>query len=399
MGLWLAATSQVELELGEGKDPRLVPVSELSDVAAADVPAVLEAMCSSLVRFREDLKQSSDAVVVFTAQFMDLAEAHVLYMESTASKDSLARESLMPELMAYWANGKKHKYVDAGALTLETNYGSMTPLQLQEYRVNRDSRFNEGKGAVAMDELIEDVNDWDKTMEESRDDSTHIMKSQFLTLFRRALSTMKSMHGKGVGVHKSSTDGSSKNERRVVEKLLKASKCLVPSSRVADDLKDAWWAHVPDVKQVPAAGDVLSPEDAAVDSLFSQQFERREEDDEEGDEEEEIQEETEEAVLTQGQADRQLRAKKWLPDTRALGNWLEKGAKVTGGLKEKRAAKVMKAKRHFDQIEEAYARNDAKKRRAFGEVPPVQPQPAWRDMLAAAFQHNTNADAAASSSS
>ena len=144
---------------------------------------------------------------------------------------------------------------------------------------------------------------------------------------------------------------------------------------------------------------MLSPEDAAVDSLFSQQFERREEDDEEGDEEEEIQEETEEAVLTQGQADRQLRAKKWLPDTRALGNWLEKGVKVTGGLKEKRAAKVMKAKRHFDQIEEAYARNDAKKRRAFGEVPPVQPQPAWRGMLAAAFQHNTNAIAAATSSS
>ena len=50
----------------------------------------------------------------------------------------------------------------------------------------RDSLFNDGKGAVAMDELIEIKNDRDKEMMRSDDDAGHIKKSLFMSLFRRA---------------------------------------------------------------------------------------------------------------------------------------------------------------------------------------------------------------------
>ena len=131
------------------------------------------------------------------------------------------------------------------------------------------------------------------------------------------------------------------------ESLLKASKCLEPSGRVADDLKDAWWKHVPEVKQVPVTGQVLSEDEAVISNLFSQQFSPAlDVDDDEGGEEEEGEEENEGVeededggelnppVLTQGQCDRLLRAKKWLPDKRARGIWLDEGGEVTGKLKE-----------------------------------------------------------------
>jgi len=100
-------------------------------------------------------------------------------------------------------------------------------------------------------------------------------------------------------------------------------------------------------------------------------------------------------VLTQGQLDRQLRAKKWLPDTRAFGNWLEKGSLVTAGLKEKRATKALKDKRKYAKIEEAAARHEArakKSRRGF-EAPAVQ-DPAWWFMAAEADERNAVAAAA-----
>jgi hypothetical protein len=68
---------------------------------------------------------------------------------------------------------------------VDSRYDGMTSAELQEYRINRACERGEGKGAIAMEALIELVNSWDKTMEPPIVDDTHIKKVQFLSLIRR----------------------------------------------------------------------------------------------------------------------------------------------------------------------------------------------------------------------
>jgi hypothetical protein len=166
----------------DGRPSRRVELSSLADLEEESVPAFFEAIGHALIQFRTSLVNSSDAVVKFTSQFLNLGELFFDYESSVHRKDSVARESYMSLLILYFSAAYKTKYVIVAASSMETFYRDMSAQDFQNLRGNRDHRSNEGKNAVDMDKLNEEVNDYDKKMECSQSPQTHI-KSHFFSAF------------------------------------------------------------------------------------------------------------------------------------------------------------------------------------------------------------------------
>mmetsp|Transcript_36880 Transcript_36880/g.99215 ORF Transcript_36880/g.99215 Transcript_36880/m.99215 type:complete len:602 (-) Transcript_36880:155-1960(-) len=336
-------------------------------------PYVVQAIADSLACFRLQLEESADPVVKFTAQFLSLAEKLFEFEDSVEKKDSIALEVLLNELAPFYAASFKHLYVKLAAGAVETNYAAATALQRETYRLNRCVRLNEGSGAIGMDALLELINAWDKMMEESAKDETHIMKSHYLSLLRRARHTLVHWAGQDPTEIDSSTAGREVQERLVVYRLLRRSGSLKQrNGRAEADLDNNWWDHVFEVRQAKSAeGPAWTAEQTAIANLFlgapvaaAKDVEEEEKEDEE-DDVEDVQEDEEgggggdDSTAQQlARIERLKKARYEFAYDRALGDWSAKGAAKIKPDLDRRDAKRAMLQRMRAQIEEALKLKD-----------------------------------------
>ena len=370
--LWLEHVDSITLRSSDGGEPRQVSLSAAGAVEECDIPSFLDAVIDSRVAFRASLVASEDAVVQFTAQFMELAETHELYDKSVECKDSVACESLLSELMPFYAKAKKHKYVELAARSMEVIYDEMTADEREAARINRHVRYSKGKGAIAIDGFIEMVNDWDKEMGESGTDAGHLKKSLFLSLFRRADKTARLWHRADSGTPKSTTDASDLAERITIAALIRNAKCLEPKGRGSETLNEAWWAHVAEVKQNPKTNAFHTDEESSVSALFSYQpaacraaelsGDAETGDSDSGTSEEEGDSEIDESALTPAQLQRLSNMSRYSVDERSYGDWKAQGRALLKQVHEKRNALKRKTKRQWLQLEEAIDHVEKSKR-------------------------------------
>lgn len=77
-------------------------------------------------------ESSTDEIVRHMAQLMKLADSFFLFLDAIKCGDAIAIEHTMVEWLPRWRAVGKHRYVDLVLRMIETNYGTLSPYQLEE---------------------------------------------------------------------------------------------------------------------------------------------------------------------------------------------------------------------------------------------------------------------------
>jgi len=185
-------------------------------------------------------ESSTDEIVRHMAQLMKLANSFFLFLDSIKCGDAIAIEHTMVEWLPRWRAVGKHRYVDLVLRMIETNYGRLSPYQLEELRWNRCVRMNEGRDMVAMDDVCEMLNDWTKEITKSQDINKLADKSVFISLLRRCARSVGAI-GLTRCELRSSIPKQRIRERRAMYELFSRAKIWTESRRKLSD--DFLWKH------------------------------------------------------------------------------------------------------------------------------------------------------------
>lgn len=188
----------------------------------------------AFLKYVDSLRTSDDEVCRFTLAFMDLAEDYDLFTRSIRAGDPYTLERILVSWLPIWFASKKTRYFDLTARTIESLYGMLTKIELEEVRANRLKRLHKGKGCVSGDDICEIINYLVKRLTPSRTLASLVNKTAGLMLFRACRLSDQGIYNGEEDSFKppnSSVLPSTRHARHQVFELIAGAEVLTPSGR------------------------------------------------------------------------------------------------------------------------------------------------------------------------
>ena len=229
----------------------------------------LQAMSDDFGAYLDSLKESEDEIVKYFSNFFELSSDLLQYYESMRGHNSVALLVIFIKWLPRWKAFGKTNYADLVLLLVE-QLAKLSPMEMEELFYNFLLRLNEGRRAVAFDEMCEILNDWLKKFCPSDEIEGYIKKCRCVLPARACALLVQG----GQAELKSSTQPRANDENRAIYQLLMKIEPTKSAGRKVDD--DFIWKHVPACRMVstnvddkPASGGAERRYDERITSLFN----------------------------------------------------------------------------------------------------------------------------------